>query len=128
MSTHFVRLVGLCISNLEKVEMLHPRVPTTGAVDSSVLPNSMKRRCRWIHFVHLQLKGLAIVTAEDALGTLSGGQPSSNTDEALKRLHNSREALDVFGKVRESLNDGSVYFNMGHCYYLVMNMTERLKV
>ncbi|KAK0187153.1 hypothetical protein F5146DRAFT_765441 [Armillaria mellea] len=62
-------------------------------------------------------QGLAIVTAEDALGTLSGGQPSSNTDEALKRLHNSREALDVFGKVRESLNDGSVYFNMGHCYY-----------
>lgn len=60
-------------------------------------------------------QGLAIVTAEDALGTLSGGVPSA--DEAQKRLKNAREALDVFAKVRESINDGSVYFNMGHCYY-----------
>jgi RNA polymerase-associated protein CTR9 len=60
-------------------------------------------------------QGLAIVTAEDALGTLSGGAPSA--DEGQKRLKNAREALDVFAKVRESINDGSVYFNMGHCYY-----------
>jgi RNA polymerase-associated protein CTR9 len=63
-------------------------------------------------------QGLAIVTAEDALGSLSGGVPStSGTDEAQKRLKNAREALDVFAKVRESINDGSVYSNMGHCYY-----------
>ncbi|KAJ7502428.1 RNA polymerase II-associated protein [Mycena galericulata] len=63
-------------------------------------------------------QGLAIVTAEDALGTLSGGPPAaSSADEAQKRLKNAREALDVFAKVRESINDGSVYFNMGHCYY-----------
>lgn len=61
-------------------------------------------------------QGLAIVTAEDALGTLSGGiQPSG--DEAQRRLTNARDALDVFAKVRESINDGSVYSNMGHCYY-----------
>jgi RNA polymerase-associated protein CTR9 len=60
-------------------------------------------------------QGLAIVTAEDALGILSGGVPG--VDEAQRRLKNSREALDVFAKVRESINDGSVYFNMGHCYY-----------
>ncbi|KAJ7213002.1 RNA polymerase II-associated protein [Mycena pura] len=63
-------------------------------------------------------QGLAIVTAEDALGTLSGAPPAaSSADEAQRRLKNAREALDVFGKVRESINDGSVYFNMGHCYY-----------
>ncbi|KAH7907720.1 hypothetical protein BJ138DRAFT_1116454 [Hygrophoropsis aurantiaca] len=60
-------------------------------------------------------QGLAIVTAEDALGTLSGTAPAP--DEALKRMKNARDALDVFAKVRESLNDGSVYVNMGHCYY-----------
>lgn len=63
-------------------------------------------------------QGLAIVTAEDALGTLSGAAPpTSGTEEMHKRMKNSREALDVFAKVRESMNDGSVYLNMGHCYY-----------
>ncbi|KAJ6594521.1 RNA polymerase II-associated protein [Mycena capillaripes] len=63
-------------------------------------------------------QGLAIVTAEDALGALSGATtPGPNVDEAQMRLKNAREALDVFAKVRESMNDGSVYFNMGHCYY-----------
>lgn len=63
-------------------------------------------------------QGLAIVTAEDALGTLGGALPGlSNVDEGLKRSTNAREALDIFAKVRESISDGSVYFNMGHCYY-----------
>lgn len=61
-------------------------------------------------------QGLAIVTAEDALGSL-GGAPTSGADEAQKRLKGASDALDVFAKVRESINDGSVYFNMGHCYY-----------
>ncbi|KAF7322161.1 RNA polymerase II-associated protein [Mycena kentingensis (nom. inval.)] len=64
--------------------------------------------------------GLAIVTAEDALGALSRGPQhvaSGGSEEAHRRLKNAREALDVFGKVRESLSDGSVYLNMGHCYY-----------
>ncbi|KII92703.1 hypothetical protein PLICRDRAFT_51061 [Plicaturopsis crispa FD-325 SS-3] len=58
-------------------------------------------------------QGLAIVTAEDTLG----GTSNAGQDEGQKRMKNAREALDVFGKIRESLNDGSVYFNMGHCYY-----------
>lgn len=63
-------------------------------------------------------QGLAIVTAEDALGIMSGlFQPASSADEAQRRVKYSREALDIFAKVRESINDGSVYFNMGHCYY-----------
>ncbi|KAJ3576752.1 hypothetical protein NP233_g216 [Leucocoprinus birnbaumii] len=63
-------------------------------------------------------QGLAIVTAEDALGTLGGALPgSAPADEGLKRVKNAREALDIFAKVRESKDDGSVYFNMGHCHY-----------
>ncbi|KAF8629881.1 hypothetical protein AX15_003240 [Amanita polypyramis BW_CC] len=65
-------------------------------------------------------QGLAIVTAEDALGTLGGalpGPPTSSSDEAQKRFKNARDALDVFAKVRESINNGSVFVNMGHCYY-----------
>lgn len=59
-------------------------------------------------------QGLAIVTAEDVLA------PPNSADQVAdqqRRLKNTREALDIFAKVRESVNDGSVYFNMGHCYY-----------
>jgi len=62
-------------------------------------------------------QGLAIITAEDALGTLSGQPQASGPDEVTKRMKYLREALDIFIKVRESINDGSVYVNMGHCYY-----------
>lgn len=62
-------------------------------------------------------QGLAIVTAEDALGTLSGSLGPIAPDENVKRVKNARDALDVFAKVRESVDDGSVYSNMGHCYY-----------
>ncbi|KAF8585877.1 RNA polymerase II-associated protein [Ramaria rubella] len=61
-------------------------------------------------------QGLAIVIAEDALGTFVAGSGSHHED-ALQRAKNAREALDVFAKVRESVTDGSVYANMGHCYY-----------
>ncbi|KAH7100332.1 hypothetical protein BKA62DRAFT_706704 [Auriculariales sp. MPI-PUGE-AT-0066] len=62
-------------------------------------------------------QGLAIIIAEDALGNLGGalGGGSSNSAEMMKAAH---EALDVFSKIRESVSDGSVYTNMGHCYYV----------
>lgn len=64
-------------------------------------------------------QGLAIVTAEDALGSLGGTlPPGPQSDDAAKRAQNVREALEVFAKVRESVDDGSVYVNMGHCYYV----------
>jgi RNA polymerase-associated protein CTR9 len=59
-------------------------------------------------------QGLAIASAEDALGTLSG---ITTADDSQRRSLNIREALDVFAKVRETVSDGSVYANMGHCYY-----------
>jgi len=63
-------------------------------------------------------QGLAIAIAEDALGTLGGAMPRPGVlEDPSKRFQNCREALDIFGKVRESFNDGSVYANMGHCYY-----------
>ncbi|TCD66299.1 hypothetical protein EIP91_001545 [Steccherinum ochraceum] len=62
-------------------------------------------------------QGLAIVTAEDALGNLGGGIGPLAPDEPQKRIRNARDALDVFAKVREAMDDGSVYSNMGHCYY-----------
>ena len=65
-------------------------------------------------------QGLAIVIAEDALGTMGGSlsqAPVPGSDEVLKRYNNARDALEVFSKIKESLNDGSVYVNMGHCYF-----------
>ncbi|KAF4620607.1 hypothetical protein D9613_000259 [Agrocybe pediades] len=63
-------------------------------------------------------QGLAIITAEDALGTMGGAFAKITAlEESQKRFANAREALDVFAKVRESINDGSVYLNIGHCYY-----------
>jgi RNA polymerase-associated protein CTR9 len=63
-------------------------------------------------------QGLAIVTAEDALGTMNGALTRTPApDESQRRLQNAHEALDIFLKVRESINDGGVYFNIGHCYY-----------
>ena len=65
-------------------------------------------------------QGLAIVIAEDALGTMGGAlsqTPVPGTDEVSKRYNNARDALEVFSKIKESLSDGSVYVNMGHCYF-----------
>ena len=63
-------------------------------------------------------QGLAIITAEDALGTLGGALlPGPALDEGQRRATNARDALEVFAKVRESRSDGSVYVNMGHCYF-----------
>ena len=56
-------------------------------------------------------QGLALIAAEDALGP--GG-----SDEAMRKVQGAREALDIFGKVRESLNDPSVYINIGHCHFV----------
>ncbi|KAF5322225.1 hypothetical protein D9619_001333 [Psilocybe cf. subviscida] len=63
-------------------------------------------------------QGLAIITAEDALGTMGGAfSRAPAPDEGQKRFQHAREALEIFAKVRESINDGSVYLNIGHCYY-----------
>lgn len=61
-------------------------------------------------------QGLAIMIAEDVMGAaIVPGQPQ---EEARLREVNLRDALGIFAKVRESVVDGSVYCNMGHCYFL----------
>ncbi|KAL7417075.1 hypothetical protein BDY24DRAFT_357824 [Mrakia frigida] len=60
-------------------------------------------------------QGFAIAIAEDVL-TLPG-MVGHGGDEARTRVSNARQALAVFQRVRESLTEGSVYVNMGHCYF-----------
>ncbi|KAJ1308461.1 hypothetical protein OPQ81_004165 [Rhizoctonia solani] len=61
-------------------------------------------------------QGLAIMIAEDVTGSaVVPGQPQ---EEARQREANLRDALAIFTRVRESIVDGSVYCNMGHCYFL----------
>lgn len=61
-------------------------------------------------------QGFAIAIAEDAL-TVPGSAAAASRDEARTRVANARQALSVFQRVRETISDGSVYINMGHCYY-----------
>lgn len=63
-------------------------------------------------------QGLAIMVAEDALGVMSLKSAGATVEDETVRMTNTREALDVFAKIREVLADGSVYTNMGHCYYM----------
>lgn len=63
-------------------------------------------------------QGLAIMVAEDALGVLSLKGTGGGAEDEETRMRNTRDALDVFARVREVIADGSVYTNMGHCYYL----------
>lgn len=63
-------------------------------------------------------QGLAIMVAEDALGVMSLKPAGTVVEDEETRLKNTRDALDVFAKIREVLADGSVYVNMGHCYYM----------
>ena len=63
-------------------------------------------------------QGLAIIVAEDALGTLGGTLSSATAPSAAGDMAKyAREALEIFSKLRESIGDGSVYLNMGHCYH-----------
>ncbi|KIO17833.1 hypothetical protein M407DRAFT_84591 [Tulasnella calospora MUT 4182] len=59
-------------------------------------------------------QGLAMIVAEDLLDSWAPGKPISDQ----KAKSNAREALAALTKIKESLNDGSVYINMGHCYFV----------
>lgn len=64
-------------------------------------------------------QGLAICIAEGAIGTgleVTTTQPALSDSAAKAR--NARDALQILTKVKESLNDGSVYVNIGHCHFM----------
>ena len=63
-------------------------------------------------------QGLAILVAEDSLGTWAPGQTVDDAQVKNKGVRNAREALDILAKVRETFQDGSVYINMGHCHFV----------
>lgn len=65
-------------------------------------------------------QGLAIGIAENTLGTginhaADGSVPLSSSQVMQK---NTRDALTILSKVKESVNEGSVYINIGHCHFL----------
>lgn len=63
-------------------------------------------------------QGLAILIAEDSLGSWAPGQVVDDANFKIKHARNAREAIDILAKVRESFQDGSVYVNMGHCHFV----------
>ncbi|KAF9518383.1 hypothetical protein BS47DRAFT_1338316 [Hydnum rufescens UP504] len=63
-------------------------------------------------------QGLAIIIAEDSLGSWAPGQAADDSQFKMRNAQNARQALDILAKVRESLSDGSVYVNMGHCHFV----------
>ncbi|GAA5934231.1 hypothetical protein JCM10213_003737 [Rhodosporidiobolus nylandii] len=71
-------------------------------------------------------QGLAIALAEGALGNGPadtavvagpGQQAPQPLTETQARLRNARDALVILTKVKESVNESSVYVNIGHCHF-----------
>ncbi|MBW0467504.1 hypothetical protein O181_007219 [Austropuccinia psidii MF-1] len=68
-------------------------------------------------------QGLAIALAEHVISPNHVNGPNVNesgfgTDGSVIRAKNLRDAITILTKVREAMNDGSVYVNLGHCHYL----------
>ena len=62
-------------------------------------------------------QGLAIALAEDALALKPHGATVSPADEAKARMRLAGQALSIFSRINDSISDGSVNINMGHCYF-----------
>ncbi|SGY78722.1 BQ5605_C008g04925 [Microbotryum silenes-dioicae] len=64
-------------------------------------------------------QGIAILIAENVLG--SGIETSTMAGEVNTAMvamnKNTRDALTILNKVKESVNDASVYVNIGHCHF-----------
>lgn len=74
-------------------------------------------------------QGLAIAIAENTIGTGvdaaalvaangSANSGSSASSSVLAMQKNTKDALTILSKVKDSINDGSVYINIGHCHFL----------
>lgn len=62
-------------------------------------------------------QGLAIALAEDALALKPQGAAVNPVDETKARVKLAGQALLVFSRINDSLSDGSVNVNMGHCFF-----------
>lgn len=63
-------------------------------------------------------QGLAISIAEGTLGTGVEARNGTAVTEVAARAKNSRDALTILMKVKDSVNSGSVYVNIGHCHFM----------
>lgn len=62
-------------------------------------------------------QGLAIALAEDTLAMKAAAPPPGSAEELKLRMRLAGQALGVFGRINDSVPDGSVNVNMGHCYF-----------
>ena len=63
-------------------------------------------------------QGLAIALAEDTLLLKQQGAVHNPADDAKARVRNSGQALSILSRINDSLSDGAVNVNMGHCYFV----------
>lgn len=61
-------------------------------------------------------QGLAIALAEDTLS--SPGSSANLADEGKTRMKLASQALSILSRINDSIPDGSVNVNMGHCYFV----------
>ncbi|GAA5882098.1 hypothetical protein JCM3774_001508, partial [Rhodotorula dairenensis] len=66
----------------------------------------------------LDAAAAATASSATANGTLAAGAGAgAPLTEQQARLRNARDALGILTRVKESLNDASVYINIGHCHF-----------
>lgn len=115
MCIHYTQLAGYGIINQDRAGLLRGREKRGFQCSAEFYKRALQLdlQCAFT------AQGLAIVTAEDFLnpsGSL-GGSAGSAEDMAC-HVMNVQDALEVFRKVRRSLNDPSVYINIGHVHYV----------
>lgn len=63
-------------------------------------------------------QGLAIGISEGTIGTGIPVVPGVPVEEHAVRSKNSRDALTILTKLKDAINSGSVYVNIGHCHFV----------
>lgn len=63
-------------------------------------------------------QGLAIALAEDTLALKASAPPAGSAEELKVRMRLAGQALGILGRINDSVPDGSVNVNMGHCYFV----------
>lgn len=63
-------------------------------------------------------QGLAIALAEDTLTPKAQQVAQGSTDEVKNRMRLAGHALQVLGRIKDSLPEGAVNVNIGHCYFI----------
>ncbi|GAA98336.1 uncharacterized protein L969DRAFT_85678 [Mixia osmundae IAM 14324] len=62
-------------------------------------------------------QGLAICLAEGTLNVSAPGPDGIVLSESARRARNLRDAIAILIRLRETVNEASVYVNLGHCYF-----------